>query len=156
MNTIEKVVNCSIALACLAQLSLPALAQTDEAAGSQAVSEVPVLEEVLVTATRRVESLQDVPMSVSAFSEQFLQDSGLTELNELDQYTPNLRITTATDSRSTSIRIRGIGSVGSNSGVDPSVGLFIDGVYQGRSGMSIADLVDVRQVEVLRGPQGTL
>jgi iron complex outermembrane receptor protein len=156
LNTIEKVVNCSIALACLAQLSLPALAQTDEAAGSQAVSEVPVLEEVLVTATRRVESLQDVPMSVSAFSEQFLQDSGLTELNELDQYTPNLRITTATDSRSTSIRIRGIGSVGSNSGVDPSVGLFIDGVYQGRSGMSIADLVDVRQVEVLRGPQGTL
>ncbi len=156
MNIIVKTAVHSIALACIAQLPVPALAQTDESAHSQAVSEVPVLEEVLVTATRRVESLQDVPMSVSAFSEQFLQDAGLTELNELDQYTPNLRITTATDSRSTSIRIRGIGSVGSNSGVDPSVGLFIDGVYQGRSGMSIADLVDVRQVEVLRGPQGTL
>ena len=156
VNTIEKVCKYGIVLAWLAQLSLPALAQADEAGNSQAASKSPVLEEVLVTATRRVESLQDVAMSVSAFSEQFLQDSGVTQLTELGQYTPNLRITTATDSRSTSIRIRGIGSVGSNSGVDPSVGLFIDGVYQGRSGMSIGDLVDVRQVEVLRGPQGTL
>jgi len=115
-----------------------------------------MLEEILVTANRRVESLQDVPMSVSAFGESFLLDSGVTQLTQLDQYTPNLRITSATDSRSTSIRIRGIGSIGSNSGVDPSVGLFIDGVYQGRSGMSISDLVDVARVEVLRGPQGTL
>ena len=152
----EKVRQYGIALACLAQLAPPSFAQTIEAASPAAADELHALEEVLVTATRRVESLQDVAMSVSAFSEQFLQDSGVTQLTELGQYTPNLRITTATDSRSTSIRIRGIGSVGSNSGVDPSVGLFIDGVYQGRSGMSIGDLVDVRQVEVLRGPQGTL
>jgi len=132
------------------------MAQTDEPGPNPGASELAALEEVLVTATRRVESLQDVAMSVSAFSEAFLQDSGVTRLTELGQYTPNLGISTATDSRSTSIRIRGIGSVGSNSGVDPSVGLFIDGVYQGRSGMSIGDLADVRQVEVLRGPQGTL
>jgi iron complex outermembrane receptor protein len=155
-NVIEKVRKYVIVLACLAQLPLPSLAQADEPGNSQAARELPALEEVLVTATRRVESLQDVAMSVSAFSEQSLQDSGVTRLAELDEYTPNLRITTATDSRSTSIRIRGIGSVGSNSGVDPSVGLFIDEVYQGQSGMSIGDLVDVRQVEVLRGPQGTL
>ena len=146
----------SITLALLAQLCLPALAQTDRPASQEMARDVPVLEEILVTASRRVESLQEVPMSVSAFSEDFFIDSGVTSLNALEQYTPNLRITTATDSRSTSIRIRGIGSVGSNSGVDPSVGLFIDGVYQGRSGMSISDLVDVRRVEVLRGPQGTL
>jgi iron complex outermembrane receptor protein len=95
-------------------------------------------------------------MSVSAFSDDFFREAGVNQLAELEQYTPNFRITAATDSRSTTIRIRGIGSVGSNSGVDPSVGLFIDGVYQGRAGMSISDLVDVQRVEVLRGPQGTL
>ncbi len=145
-----------VALASLATLSLPLLAQTGSTVSPPPAAGEPMLEEVLVTASRRVESLQEVPMSVSAYSEEFLLDSGVTQLTALEQYTPNLRITTATDSRSTSIRIRGIGSVGSNSGVDPSVGLFIDGVYQGRSGMSIGDLVDVRRVEVLRGPQGTL
>ncbi len=114
------------------------------------------LEEVLVTASRRVENLQDVAMSVSAYSADFLKDSGINQLAELEQYTPNLVITPGADSRSTSVRIRGIGSVGTNTGIDPSVGLFIDGVYQGRAGMSISDLIDVQRIEVLRGPQGTL
>ncbi len=153
---VSKINHAGIALALLAPISASVTAQTDASGSRPPAAEQPVLEEILVTASRRVESLQEVPMSVSAFSEDFFLDSGVTQLNALDQYTPNLRITTATDSRSTSIRIRGIGSVGSNSGVDPSVGLFIDGVYQGRSGMSISDLIDVQRVEVLRGPQGTL
>ncbi len=138
--------------------STPVIASDNESSGRQQTDAggAPVLEEVLVSASRRVESLQDVPMSVSAFSWEFFQDAGVNSLADLEQYTPNLRIDTATDSRSTVIRIRGIGSVGSNSGVDPSVGVFIDGVYQGRAGMSIGDLVDVQRVEVLRGPQGTL
>jgi iron complex outermembrane receptor protein len=115
-----------------------------------------VLEEVLVTATRRVENLQEVAMSVSAFTGDFLQESGLYQLSGLGEYTPNLKITPGPNSRTTSYRIRGIGSVGSNSGIDPSVGIFIDGVYQGRAGMSISDLVDIERVEILRGPQGTL
>jgi iron complex outermembrane receptor protein len=115
-----------------------------------------VLEEIIVTASRRAERLQDVPMSVSAFGSDFLQDSGINDLANLDQYTPNLKITPGQSTRATSFRIRGIGSVGSNSGIDPSVGIFLDGVYQGRAGMSIGDLVDVERVEVLRGPQGTL
>jgi iron complex outermembrane recepter protein len=115
-----------------------------------------MLEEIIVTASRRTEKLQDVAMSVSAFTSDFLADSGVNQLAGLEQYTPNLKITPGSDSRSTSIRIRGIGSIGTNSGIDPSVGLFIDGIYQGRAGMSISDLVDVERVEVLRGPQGTL
>jgi len=115
-----------------------------------------VLEEVIVTANRREQKLQEVAMSISAFGSQFFEDSGVTGLTELEQYTPSLNISTATDARSTAIRIRGIGSIGANSGIDPSVGVFIDGVYQGRAGMSIADLVDIERVEVLRGPQGTL
>ncbi|MEH6585528.1 MAG: TonB-dependent receptor [Halioglobus sp.] len=122
----------------------------------QAQEDQLVLEEILVTASRRVERLQDVPMSVSAFSSDFLQDSGINGLAGLDEYTPNLKITPGQSTRATSFKIRGIGSVGSNSGIDPSVGIFLDGVYQGRAGMSISDLVDVERVEVLRGPQGTL
>lgn len=114
------------------------------------------LEEVVVTANRRVESIQEVPMSVTAFTSQFFRDSGVTNLSGLEQYTPSLKITPGTDSSSQSIRIRGIGSVGTNAGIDPSVGMFIDGVYQGRAGMSIGDLVDIERVEILRGPQGTL
>lgn len=114
------------------------------------------LEEIIVTANRRAQSLQEVPMSVSAFTSEFFKNAGVNDLAGLEQYTPSLKITPGTDSRSTSIRIRGIGSVGTNVGIDPSVGMFIDGVYQGRAGMSISDLIDVERVEVLRGPQGTL
>jgi len=132
------------------------LAQVDEPAPSSNQAGSLILEEVLVTASRRVENLQDVAMSVSAYSADFLKDTGVNQLADLEQYTPNLMITPGSDSRSTSVRIRGIGSVGTNTGIDPSVGLFIDGVYQGRAGMSISDLIDVQRIEVLRGPQGTL
>ena len=138
-------------------LSTPQLlAQVDEPAPAPKREENLVLEEVLVTASRRVENLQDVAMSVSAYSADFLKDTGVNQLADLEQYTPNLMITPGSDSRSTSVRIRGIGSVGTNIGIDPSVGMFIDGVYQGRAGMSISDLIDVQRIEVLRGPQGTL
>lgn len=114
------------------------------------------LEEIIVTANRREQSLQNVAISVSAFTDDFFKNSGTSTLKQLEQYTPSLKITAVQDSRSTSIRIRGIGSIGSNAGIDPSVGLFIDGIYQGRAGMSIADFMDTERVEVLRGPQGTL
>lgn len=138
--------------------ALPTLALGQESDVAKRLSEVEglALEEVIVTASRREESLQEVAMSVSAFTGEFFQDAGVNGLSGLEQYTPNLKITPGADSRSTSIRIRGIGSVGTNSGIDPSVGIFIDGIYQGRAGMSISDLVDVQRVEILRGPQGTL
>jgi iron complex outermembrane receptor protein len=134
-------------------VAVPGQAQSDSNSDSKPSY---ALEEVIVTANKREENLQDVPMSVSAFSEQFFKDTGVTELSDLAKYTPSLTITPGADSRSTSVRIRGIGSVGSNSGIDPSVGIFIDGVYQGRAGMSVSDLFDIERVQVLRGPQGTL
>ena len=131
-------------------------------ATAQALAQTPVqadplaLEEVVVTATKRAESIQEVPMSVTAFTSEFFKESGVTNLSGLANYTPSLKITPGTDSNATSIRIRGIGSVGTNVGIDPSVGTFIDGVYQGRAGMSVGDLIDIERVEILRGPQGTL
>lgn len=114
------------------------------------------LEEIIVTANKRAQNLQDVAMSVSAFNSDFFKDTGETDFYALEQYTPSLKIQAGADSRSTSIRIRGIGSTGANVGIDPSVGVFIDGVYQGTAGMNISDLVDIERVEVLRGPQGSL
>jgi iron complex outermembrane receptor protein len=129
---------------------LPLFAQTSNS------QETVQLEEVIVTANRREQNLQDVAISVAAFTDEFFKNSGTANLKQLEQYTPSLKIAAVQDSRSTSIRIRGIGSIGTNAGIDPSVGLFIDGVYQGRAGMSIADFNDTERVEVLRGPQGTL
>ncbi|MCG8589144.1 MAG: TonB-dependent receptor [Proteobacteria bacterium] len=114
------------------------------------------IEAIIVTAQKRSQRVQDVPISLTAITSTFLEDSGTTSFVDLEQYAPNLQITPSTDARSTVIRIRGIGSVGTNAGIDPSVGVFIDGVYQGRAGMSISDLLDIERVEVLRGPQGTL
>lgn len=115
------------------------------------------IEELLVTAQKRAQDIQDVPISVAALNAQFIEDAGLTDMLGLSQYVPNLQISEGTDTRSTGIRIRGIGSDGVNAGIDPSVGVFIDGVYMGRSGASaIIDMVDIERIEVLRGPQGTL
>jgi len=114
------------------------------------------VEDLYVTATKREEALQDVPISMSALNAEFLDDSGITQFGQLSEYVPNLTINPVTDTRGTIMRIRGIGSVGNNAGIDPSVGVFIDGVYQGRAGMSVGDLLDIERVEVLRGPQGTL
>lgn len=114
-----------------------------------------VLEEVVVTATKRAESIQDVPISISAFSGNFMQDSGITDLQELGAYAPNLSLSKAGNVANQRIAIRGVGSVGNNA-VEPSVAVFIDGVYYPRPGSVVGKLHDVAAVEVLRGPQGTL
>lgn len=142
-------------LAALFVSAMPVISHA-QSASERVQEEVVALEEVIVTANRREENLQEVAISVAAFTDEFLRNSGTTNLKQLEQYTPSLKITPVTDTRSTSIRIRGIGSIGSNAGIDPSVGVFIDGVYQGRAGMSVADLMDIQRVEVLRGPQGSL
>jgi len=111
------------------------------------------LEEVVVTAQKRAESLQDVPISVTAISGELIQDASIRSLSELGAYVPNFSV--AENPVNTIITMRGI-SIGSNQSFEQSVGLFLDGVYLGRSRQSRIGLFDLEQVEVLRGPQGIL
>ncbi len=115
------------------------------------------LEEIVVTAQKREQSIQDVPISMTALTSDFVLDSGLTSFGGIQQYAPNVSINPVTDTRSTALRIRGIGSDQTNAGIDSSVGVFLDGIYQGRTGLAAsAGLLDIERIEVLRGPQGTL
>jgi outer membrane receptor protein involved in Fe transport len=113
-----------------------------------------VLEEVIVTAQKRAESLQDVPISVAAMSGEKMEDNGILDLEELTQYMPNVNINQGR--AQPNLFIRGVGS-GTNAGFEQSVGMYIDGVYSGRGPMSNIPITwDVARVEVLKGPQGIL
>jgi len=111
------------------------------------------LEEVLVTAQKRTESLQDVPISVTAISGEQIQDASIRGLGDLGAYVPNFSVTE--NAVNTIITMRGI-SVGAQQSFEQSVGMFVDGVHYGKSRQARLGLFDLEQVEVLRGPQGTL
>jgi len=111
------------------------------------------LEEVIVTAQKRTESLQDVPISVSAIQGDKIQEAGINNMAALADYVPNLQISEGTVD--TSIYLRGMGS-GNNAAFEQSVGMYIDGIYMGRGRQYRSPFVDIERVEVLRGPQGTL
>lgn len=113
------------------------------------------IEEIIVTATKRAENIQDVPISISAYSGEFLENSDIRTLQDLSLYAPNFTFATSSQPTNARIFIRGIGSVG-NSGIETSVGVFVDGVYYPRPGSVIGNLLDIQTAEVLRGPQGTL
>ena len=124
---------------------------------SQGVNAGVVLEEIVVTARKREESLQSIPNSVSAFSADQLEMKLVSSIQDLSRFAPNLIVNTAGVSTSQGIvYIRGIGEADQFNTLDPAVGIYIDGVYLGRVQGSIFDLVDVERIEVLRGPQGTL
>jgi iron complex outermembrane receptor protein len=114
------------------------------------------LEEVIVTATKRSESLQDVPITVTAFSAEIIQEAGIQNANDLAILTPSLSINTNVTPFTAAFRIRGIGTSQSDIALEPSVGLFVDDVYLNRSGLGMSDLNDIERIEVLQGPQGTL
>jgi outer membrane receptor protein involved in Fe transport len=116
-------------------------------------SEQTKLEEVLVTAQVRTESMQDVPVSMAAIGGDKLQEAGLNKLEDLATQVPNLKMTEA--ATGTSLFIRGIGS-GLNQGFEQSVGMYVDGVYYGRAQLARAPFLDLARVEVLRGPQNIL
>ena len=93
---------------------------------------------------------------VTVINKQLLQDSGVRDIKDLSKLTPGLTVTSTASQASTTARIRGVGTVGDNPGLEPSVGVVIDGVYRPRNGVGFGDLGDVDQIEVLKGPQGTL
>ena len=111
------------------------------------------LEEVIVTAQKRAENLQDVPISVSTMSGEKIQDNTILNFAALADFVPSLHIADAPVN--TNIYMRGIGS-GNNRGFEQSVGMYLDGVYLGRGRQYRSALMDIERVEVLRGPQGTL
>ncbi len=112
-----------------------------------------MLEEVVVTATKRAESLSDVPVSVAALGANELRDAGITDIAEVTAYIPNFEVSDA--SILPNLYIRGIGS-GTTHSIEQSVGRFIDEIYIGRAAINLHPFLDVASVEVLRGPQGTL
>ncbi len=112
---------------------------------------------IIVTATRRNEALSDVPLAVSAVTGETLQNTGAVDIRGLNQVSPSLLVSSTSSEAGASVaRIRGIGTVGDNAGLESSVAVFIDGVYRSRTGTALTELGPVDRIEVLRGPQGTL
>jgi outer membrane receptor protein involved in Fe transport len=112
--------------------------------------------DIVVTAQGRRQVLQDVPLAVSAISGEALQNSGANDIRQLNQVAPSLLVSSTGTEANASPRIRGIGTVGDNPGLESSVAVFIDGVYRSRAGAGLNELGEIERIEVLRGPQGTL
>nr|WP_229736359.1 TonB-dependent receptor [Novosphingobium endophyticum] len=128
----------------------PAAMAQDEAAENVS------FDEIIVTATKREQTLQDVPVSVSVTTGQTIERAQIRDLKDLQSVVPSLRVNQLQSSANTNFYIRGFGNGANNAGIEPSVGLFVDGVYRSRSASMIADFPDVERIEVLRGPQSTL
>lgn len=115
------------------------------------------IEEIVVQARKRAELLEDTPVSVTALNETTLREAGVIRLDDIQSLVPNLLFTTADDGLASDLRIRGIGTPQAVSiAFDPGVGVYVDGVFLPRTIGTLVDVLDIQQVEVLRGPQGTL
>lgn len=148
-------------LAGAAALALPAAAQAqdtdadfdDEGAGVEA----PVNSNVIVvTATKREQTLQETPVAVSVTSAETIEQAQIRDVSDLATVVPSLQVSQNQSSFATSYSVRGFGTDGNNIGLEPSVAMFVDGVYRSRAVSQISDLPDIQRVEVLRGPQSTL
>src|ERR1044072_8396436 len=114
------------------------------------------LMEVIVTAQKREQNLQDVPVVVTAVGAKLLQDTGVKDIKDLTILTPGLTVTSTSSEASTTAPVRGVGACGHNPCLEISVGVVIDGVYRPRNGVGFGDLGEMERIEVLKGPQGTL
>ncbi len=141
--------------------AVPAVAQT---ADPQATTPAPdaaapdpnQTADIIVTAQGRAQALADVPVAISAVTSESLANSGANDIRQLNQLAPSLLVSSTGNEANGSPRIRGIGTVGDNPGLESSVVVFIDGVYRSRSGIGLNELGEIDRIEVLRGPQGTL
>jgi iron complex outermembrane recepter protein len=145
----------SVAAAVAAILSAAQPAGAQETGAPAASAPADVIEEIIVTAQRREESIQDVPLSVQAFTGETLVEAGVNSVLDLPRLAPNFNAMRGTQTANVRLSIRGVGA-SSNSAIDPSIGTFIDGVYVPRPGSLFGAMNDISGAEVLRGPQGTL
>ena len=114
------------------------------------------LEEITVTASKRQTTLQDTPIAVSVIAGDDLKQAQIQDIKDLQFLVPSLRVTQLQSSGNTNFLIRGFGNGANNAGIEPSVGVFIDGVYRSRTASALSDLPNLERIEVLRGPQSTL
>ena len=146
--------------ACLT-MSVAAQAQeataADAPAKPAAEADGPVtLATMTVTAQKREEVMQDVPIMITALPEQLLQDTGVTDIKDVQLLVPGLHVSSTTNESQTTARIRGVGTNGDNAGLESAVGVVIDGVYRPRTGVGFGDLGEIERIEVIKGPQGTV
>jgi iron complex outermembrane recepter protein len=160
MKTIHLLAASTLALVA----ALPAAAQTTQSVAEPAApareaeqDDYEGANDIVVTATRRSETVQEVPIAITAVGAQLLKDSNVTDIRGLEQLAPSLQTTTGQSTATgSSLSIRGVGTAGDNPGFEPAVGVFVDGVFRARAGAALAELPELQRVEVLRGPQGTL
>ncbi|MGI9206137.1 MAG: TonB-dependent receptor [Woeseiaceae bacterium] len=150
------IVQVAIALSSCLICPMNAMAQAQEPAGIEDA----FIEEIVVTARKREENLQDTPMSVSAFTGESLELRGIDAIDKLQNVTPNLTFLNTSPfiagGNAATMFLRGIGQPDFQPTTEPGVGIYVDGVYYGRTVGSVLNLMDFARVEVLRGPQGTL
>ena len=123
---------------------------------AQAIENPLLIEEVHVYAQKREQSLSDVPIAITVLTGEQLADAKVFEIRDLTTISPSFSFDTAQGFQNSSMKIRGIGTFGNGRTFEGAVGLFVDDVYRSRSGMALTDLLDVEQIEILRGPQSTL
>ncbi|RYF13354.1 MAG: TonB-dependent receptor, partial [Flavobacteriales bacterium] len=116
-----------------------------------------LLDQIVVTSRRRSEVLQDVPIAITVIGGQAAENAGAFNVNRLKELVPSVQLY-ASNARNTTLNIRGLGSTFglTNDGIDPGVGFYVDGVYHARPAATSTDFLDIEQIEVIRGPQGTL
>ncbi len=142
-------------------LAVPAVAHAQQAEEAQPATGSPDVDEgygneIVVTATKREQTLQDVPVAVSVTTAETIERAQIRDIKDLVSIVPSLRVTQLQSSASTYFIIRGFGNGANNPGLETSVAVFVDGVYRSRSASQISDLPDISRIEVLRGPQSTL
>ena len=120
------------------------------------LAQAPMLEEVVVTATKRAENLQDIPITVTAISASTIQEAGIQDISDVAALVPALTVSSNLSPFATALRIRGFGTSQNDPALEASVAFILDGVYMGSSGLGMSELTDIERIEVLQGPQGTL